>query len=57
VLATGLAANLSQVVFRQPFVIQHVRTRLLNCETWNFWCFYIIINRAGPSRCRAQCKT
>jgi len=27
-LATGLAKNLTQVVFRQPFVIQHVRTRL-----------------------------
>ena len=26
----------SQVVFRQPFVIQHVRTWLLSCETWNF---------------------
>jgi len=28
VLGTGLAENLNQVVFRQPFVIQHVRTRL-----------------------------
>jgi len=27
VLATGLADNLIQVVFRQPFVIQHTRTR------------------------------
>jgi len=27
VLAAGLAENLTQVVFRQPFVIQHVRTR------------------------------
>jgi len=26
VLAAGLAENLNQVVFRQPFVIQHVRT-------------------------------
>jgi len=33
VLAAGLAENLTQVVFRQPFVIQHVRTRLLRCET------------------------
>ena len=33
VLAAGLAENLTQVVFRQPFVIQHVRTRLLSCET------------------------
>jgi len=33
VLAAGLAENLIQVVFRQPFVIQHVRTRLLSCET------------------------
>jgi len=36
VLAAGLAENLIQVVFRQPFVIQYVRTRLLSCETWNF---------------------
>jgi len=42
--APGLAENLTQMVFRQPFVIQHVRTRSLNCETWNFWCFYILIN-------------
>jgi len=33
VLAAGLAENLTQVVFRQPFVIEHVRTRLLSCET------------------------
>ena len=33
VLAAGLAENLTQVVFRQPFVIQHVRTRFLCCET------------------------
>jgi len=33
VLAAGLAENLIQVVFRQPIVIQHVRTRLLSCET------------------------
>jgi len=32
VVAAGLAENLTQVVFRQPFVIQHVRTRLLSCE-------------------------
>ena len=44
VLATGLAENLTQLVFREPFVIQHVRTRSLNCETWNFWCFHNIIN-------------
>jgi len=30
VLAAGLADKLTQVVFRQPFVIQHVRTRLLS---------------------------
>ena len=36
VLATGLADNMTQVIFRQPFVIQQVRTRLLNSETWNF---------------------
>ena len=30
VLPAGLAENLTQVVFRQPFVIQHVRTRLLS---------------------------
>ena len=40
VLAAGLAENLTQVVFRQPFVIQHVRTRLLSCET-KFLIFYI----------------
>jgi len=33
VLAAGLAENLIQVVFRQPFVIQHVRTRFRSCET------------------------
>jgi len=44
VLATGLPENLTQLVVRQTFVIQHVRTRLLNCETCNFWCFYIFIN-------------
>jgi len=33
VLATALAENLNQVVVRQPFVIQHVRTRFLSCET------------------------
>jgi len=33
VLAAGLAENLTQVIFRQPSVIQHVRTRLLSCET------------------------
>ena len=32
VLATGLPENLTQVVFRQPFGIQHVRTRSLNCK-------------------------
>jgi len=36
VLPAGLAENLAQVVFHQPFVIQHVRTRLLSCKTWNF---------------------
>jgi len=33
VLAAGLAENLTQVVFRQPFVIQYVRTRFLSFET------------------------
>jgi len=33
VLAAGLAENLTQVVFRQTFVIQHVRTQFLSCET------------------------
>jgi len=38
VSAAGLAENLTQqVVFHQPFVIQHVRTR--SCETWNFLFF------------------
>jgi len=32
VVAAGLAENLTQVVFRQPFVIQHVRTRFISCE-------------------------
>jgi len=43
VLAAGLTENLTQVVFRQPFVIQHVRTRLLSCETWNFLYFFITV--------------
>jgi len=33
VLAAELAENLTQVVFRQPFVIQHVIIRFLSCET------------------------
>jgi len=33
VLAAGLAENLTQWVFRQPFVIQHARIRFLSCET------------------------
>ena len=36
--AMGVADNFTQVVFHQPFVIQHVRTRLLICETWISWC-------------------
>jgi len=32
-LAAVLAENLIQLVFRQPLVIQHVRTRFLTCET------------------------
>jgi len=43
VLATGLAENLTQVIFRQPFVIQYVRTRLQSCETWNFLFLYFFI--------------
>ena len=39
-LATALGENLTQVVFCQPFVIRHVRTQSLNCETWNLLCFY-----------------
>jgi len=45
VLATGLAENLAQVVFRQPFVIQHVGTRSLyesKIETTDV--IYILIN-------------
>jgi len=48
VLPAGLAENLTQVVFRQPFVIQHVRTQLLSCEMWNFFYFsslYIVYNQ------------
>jgi len=33
VLAAGLAEKLTQVIFRQPFVIQYVRTRFVSCET------------------------
>jgi len=33
VLVAGMAENVIQVAFRQPFVIQHVRTRLLSCKT------------------------
>ena len=33
VLTIGLAENLNQMVFRQTFVIQHVRTRSLKCTT------------------------
>jgi len=39
VLAAGLAENLIQVAFCQSFVIQHVRTRLLNCKTWKLLLF------------------
>ena len=39
VLAAGLVENLTQVVLRQSFVIQHVRTWLVSCETWNFLVF------------------
>jgi len=39
VLAAGLAEKLTQVVFRQPFVIQHVTTRFLSCKTQNFLFF------------------
>jgi len=44
VLVTGLAEDLTQVVFRWSSVIPHVRTRSLNCETGNFWCFYVLMN-------------
>jgi len=43
VLAARLAENLTQVVFRQSFVIQHARSRLLSCETWNFLFFIFSI--------------
>jgi len=45
VLAAGLAENLTQVVFRQPFVIQHVRTRLqvAKSEISYFLYFFITI--------------
>jgi len=52
-LATGLADNLTQVVFCQPLMIQHVRTRLLNCKSWNFWCFYIFLDM--KSTCDLWC--
>jgi len=44
VLAAGLAENLTQVVFRQPFVIQHVRTRFLSCDTQNFLFFIFFLH-------------
>ena len=44
VLATGLVENLTHVACCHFFLIQQVRTRSLNCETWNFWYFYILIN-------------
>jgi len=44
VLATALAENLTQMIFHQCLVIQHVRTRSLNCDTRNFWCFNIFID-------------
>jgi len=43
-LAAVLAENLIQLVFRQPLVIQHVRTRFLTCETWNFLFFIFFHN-------------
>jgi len=50
-LATGLGENLTQVVFRQPFVIQHVRTRSLNCENWNFSCFDVFVSSSKWNQC------
>ena len=44
VLAAELAENLTQVVFRQPFVIQHVIIRFLSCETWNFLFFIFFLS-------------
>jgi len=43
VLPAGLSENLTQVVFSKPFVTQHVRTRLLSCETWKFLFFIFFI--------------
>jgi len=39
VLATGLAENLTQVVFPQPSVIQHVRTRSLKPQISDVFIF------------------
>ena len=38
-LATGLAEKLIHMVVRQPFVIQHVKTRSLTCENLKFLMF------------------
>ena len=52
VLATGLAENLTQVVFPQPSVIQHVRTRSLKPQIsdvfifspkWNYFVIFDVI--------------
>jgi len=53
-LPIGDASGVTQVVFRQPFAIQHVRTRFLSCETWNFlffiYCLFIdiLLRTHGP---------
>jgi len=45
-LAAGLAENLTQVVFRQSFVIQHVRTcKLRNVKFLIFYIFSSLYNQ------------
>jgi len=43
VLAAGLAENFTQVAFRQPFVIQHVRNRI-SYFLYFFITIYSLIN-------------
>jgi len=49
VLTAGLAETLTQVVFRQPFVIQCVRTWFASCETWHFLFLYFFITIQSTS--------
>jgi len=43
VLAAGLAENLTQLVFRQPSVIQHVRNDFLSAKHEIFYILYFFI--------------